>query len=158
MVYVVEWGHFIISEALVKACKGQITEWPKKLPEVMFADQITVSWVTGYSPFQLHATDPLLPLDIAETTFLVEEFRSGLTTEELLELCTRQLFRHPEDLKRAAETLWKAHFTFKKQFEKHFLKQMSNLFFNAGDLVLLWNTQVEMSHDWKHRQWYLGPY
>ncbi len=103
----------------------------------MFADQITVSRVTGYFPFQLHATDPLLPLDIAEATFLVEEFRSGLTTEELLELCTRQLSRHPEDLKRAAETYEKAHFTFKKQFEKSFLKWMSNLFFNAGDLVLL---------------------
>jgi len=156
---VVERGHFIIRKALVKACKGQITDWPKKLPEIMFADRITVSRVTGYSPFQLlHATEPLLPLDIAEATFLVEEFRTGLKTEELLELRARQLSKHPEDLKRAAETLRKARFTSKRQFEKRFIKRMSHLSFKLGDLVLLRNTQVEMSHDRKHQQRYLGPY
>ena len=41
----------------------------------MFADRITTSRVTGFSPYQLlHATDPFLLLDLAEATFLVEEF------------------------------------------------------------------------------------
>jgi hypothetical protein len=156
---VVERGHFIIREALVKSCKGQITDWPKKLPEIMFADRITVSRVTGYSPFQLlHATDPLLPLDIAEATFLVEEFKSGISTEELLALRARQLAKHPEDLEKAARTLRKARFASKQQFEKRFLKRLSGLTFQPGDLVLLRNTQVEMSHDRKHQQRYLGPY
>ena len=51
----------------------------------MFTDQITVSQVTGFSPFQLlHATDPLLLLDLAEATFLVKGFKSGMSTEDLL--------------------------------------------------------------------------
>ena len=82
---VVERGHFIIREALIKACKDRISDWPKKVPEIIFADRITISRVTGFSPFQLlHATDPILPLDLAEATFLVEEFRSGMSTEDLL--------------------------------------------------------------------------
>ena len=41
----------------------------------MFADRVTTNRVTGFSPYQLlHATDPILPLDIAEATFMVEEF------------------------------------------------------------------------------------
>jgi hypothetical protein len=41
----------------------------------VFADRITISKVTGFSPFQLlHATDPILPFDLTEATFMVEGF------------------------------------------------------------------------------------
>ena len=40
---VVERGHFIIRESLLKACRGKITEWLKRLPEIMFADRVTVN-------------------------------------------------------------------------------------------------------------------
>ena len=74
----------------------------------MFANRITTSRVTGFSPYQLlHATDLFLPLDLAEATFLVEEFRSGISTEDLLVLRTHQLSKHPEDVKRTSETLHK---------------------------------------------------
>ena len=103
---VVERGHFIIREALIKACKGKLTNWPLKVPEILFADQITVNRVTGFSPFQLlHATDPLLPLDLAKATFLVKEFISGMQTEDLLVMRARQLEKHPDDVAQAAETL-----------------------------------------------------
>jgi hypothetical protein len=72
---VVERGHFTLREAIVKACDGKITRWPSKLAEALFADRVTISSVTGYSPFQLlHATDPILPFDLTEATFLVEGF------------------------------------------------------------------------------------
>jgi transposase InsO family protein len=156
---VVERGHFTIREALLKTCKDKITEWPQRLPEIIFADRVTTSRVTGFSPYQLlHATDPLLPLDLAEATFLVEEFRSGISTEELLRLRARQIAKHPEDLARAAETLRKARFTSKRNFEVRFLKRLSNQVHKPGDLVLARNTAVEMSHDRKHKPRYLGPY
>ena len=118
-----------------------------------------MSQTTGFSPFQLlHATDPLLPLDIAEATFLVEEFRSGIDTSELLRLRARQLAKHPEDLARAAETLRKAWFASKEQFEKRFLKRMTQNSYIPGELVLVRNTTIEMSHDRKHKPQYLGPY
>jgi len=48
------------------------------------ADRVTTSRVTGSSPFQLlHATDPTLPLNLAEITFLVQEFKSEISTVDL---------------------------------------------------------------------------
>ena len=156
---VVERGHFIIREALVKSCKDRISDWPKKLPEIMFADRITVNRVTGFSPFQLlHATDPLLPLDLAKATFLVEEFRSGMSTEDLLVMRARQLEKHPDDVARAAETLRRARFASKEHFERKFIKRLTRTKYKHGDLVLARNTPVEMSHDRKHKPRYLGPY
>ena len=117
------------------------------------------SRVTGFSPYQLlHVTDPLLPLDLAEATFLVEEFRSGIDTAELLKLRVRQISRHPEDIAKAAETLRKACFKSKWHFEKKFVKRMFTKIHKSGDLVLVQNTAVEMSHDRKHKPHYLEPY
>jgi transposase InsO family protein len=156
---VVERGHFIIREALIKTCKDKLTDWPDQLPGVMFADRITASRVTGFSPYQLlHATDPLLPLDIAEATFLVEEFRAGISTEELLRLRARQLAKHPDDVARAAATLRKARFASKEQFERRFLKRLTREVYEPGELVIARNTPVEMSHNRKHQPRYLGPY
>jgi hypothetical protein len=156
---VVERGHFIIREALVKTCKGNLEQWPDRLQEIMFADRITTNRVTGFSPYQLlHATDPIIPLDIAEATFLVEEFKSGISTEKLLELRARQISKHPEDVSRAAETLLKSRFASKKQFEQRFIKKLTRNLYNPGELVLMRNTKIEMSHDRKALQQYLGPY
>jgi hypothetical protein len=84
---VVERGHYTLREAIVKACQGKISRWPQMIPAAVFADRVTVSSVTGYSPFQLlHATLPILPFDLVESTFLVDGFHSGMTTSELLAL------------------------------------------------------------------------
>jgi hypothetical protein len=84
---VVEQGHFTLREALVKSCGGKINLWPEKLAAALLADRITVSRVTGFSPYQLlHGTDPILPFDLAEATFMVNGFRPGMTTTELLTL------------------------------------------------------------------------
>jgi len=156
---VVERGHFIIREALIKACKGRISDWPKRVPEILFADRITISRVTGFSPFQLlHATDPLLPLDLAEATFLVEGFKSGMSTEDLLVMRARQLEKHPDDVERAAETLRKARFASKEYFERRFIKRLSRTIYKRGDLVIVRNTKIELSHNRKHQPRYIGPY
>jgi hypothetical protein len=156
---VVERGHFVIREALVKTCKGKITDWPKLLPQVMFADRVTVNRVTGFSPYQLlHGTDPILPLDIAEATFLVEEFKAGISTAKLLSLRARQLAKHPEDVERAAKVLRKARFTSKQQFEERFIKKLTRKTYEPGELVLLRATEIEMSLNRKHQPRYQGPY
>ena len=61
-------------------------------------------------------------------------------------------------LMRAAETLRKARFTSKRNFEVRFLKRLESQVHKSGDLVLARNTAVEMSHDRKHKPRYLGPY
>jgi transposase InsO family protein len=156
---VVERGHFILREAIVKACKGDFRQWPSKLPEAVFADRVTISRVTGFSPYQLlHATDPLLPLDLVEATFLVENIRAGISTSELLALRMRQIRKHPDDLARAAKILQKARFASKAQFEQRFIKRLSRDEYKSGELVLVRNTGVELSHNRKHQPRYLGPY
>jgi len=123
---VVERGHFILREAIIKACRNKITEWPEHIAGMVFADRVTISHVTGFLPFQLlYGTDPILLLNLAKAIFLVEGFRNRMSTEELLVLCARQLAKHPEDIRKAAETLKKAHFNSKDQFEKRFQHRMS---------------------------------
>ena len=122
---VVERGHFILREAIVKSCEkdtnGHIKNWHKQVELASFADRITVSSVTGYSPYYLlHGTHPILPFDLSEATFMVDGFKPDMTTSDLLALRIRQLQRHPEDVDRAAKALKKARFTSKEQFEKRY--------------------------------------
>ena len=40
---VVERGHFILREEIVKSCKGDFSQWPRKLAEAVFADRVIIS-------------------------------------------------------------------------------------------------------------------
>jgi len=125
-----------------------------------FADRITVSSVTGYSPYYLlHGTHPLLPFDLSEATCMIDGYRSGLSTSELLSLRIQQLHRHPADLEKAANTLKQAQFRSKLQFEKryHYKLQKSN--YLPGSLVLVRNSQLEATvSKFKTEPRYLGPF
>jgi transposase InsO family protein len=158
---VVEQGHFTMREAIVKSCGGKIDLWPKKLAAALLADRVTVSRTTGFSPFQLlHGVDPVLPFDLAEATFMVGGFRSGMTTTELLTLRIRQLSKHDRDIKRASETLKKSRFRSKQQFERRFLKKLQRDVYKKGELVLIRNVGIEMevSSKRKTEDRYFGPY
>lgn len=50
---VVERGHFIIRESIVKSCKSKINKWPTKVHAAFFADKITINQSTRYSPYYL---------------------------------------------------------------------------------------------------------
>ena len=39
---VVERGHFILRESIIKSCKSKITDWPDKVQEAVFADRVTI--------------------------------------------------------------------------------------------------------------------
>lgn len=156
---VVERGHFTLREALVKACGKKINQWPNKLPHALFADRIMTSRVTGFSAFYLvHGVHPVLPFDLAQATFMVEGFQSNMTSEELLALRIQQLEKRPEDLARAAETLKKARFKSKEQFEKRFSLRLQRGHYKPGELVLIRNTRIEKELNRKTKPRYLGPY
>ena len=105
---VVERGHYILREALIKSCEGNISQWPDKLPLAAFADRITISKSTGFSPYYLlHGVHPVLPFDLTEATFQVKGFYNNMSTTDLLILRIQQLARHPEDLEQAADTIAK---------------------------------------------------
>jgi hypothetical protein len=86
-------------------------------------------------------------LDLVEATFLVENIRAGISTSELLALRMRQIRKHPDDLARAAKVLQKARFASKAQFEQQFIKRLSRDEYKSGELVLVRNTGVELSHN-----------
>jgi len=156
---VVERGHFTLREAIIKACEGDITQWPSLVQAAVFADRITISRITGFSPYYLlHGVHPLLPMDLTESTFLVTGFHPNMDTSALLALRIRQLAKLPTDVAAASETLRQARYKSKQDFERRFHRKLTGKSYQPGDLVLVRNTAVEMSHDRKHQPRYLGPY
>lgn len=156
---VVERGHYIIREAIVKSCQGKIKDWPNKVPLAFFADKITTSHVTGFSPYYLlHGVHPVLPIDLFEATFLVQGFKDGMPTEELLALRIRQLEKHPKDIEEVAKSLASSRMKSKEQFEKRYQKRITKKTFGPGDLVLIRNSEVEQELSRKVKPRYIGPY
>jgi hypothetical protein len=158
---VVERGHFVIREALVKACEGDLTRWPKLLSHAVFADRITVRRATGLSPFYLlHGIHPVLPFDLTESTFLVRGFKTGMSSEELLTLRIRQLEKRPSDIRKAAELLAQSRYLSKQNFEQRFARRIQWEEFKEGSLVLVRNIHLEktVSIARKTKDRYMGPY
>jgi transposase InsO family protein len=156
---VVERGHFIIREAIVKACEGNIDLWPSKVAMAFFADRVSTSSVTGFSAYYLlHGTHPILPFDLTEASFMVNGFTTNMSTSDLLALRIRQLERHPDDILQAAQVLREARFRSKAQFERRFHRKLRHSFYQTGDLVLVRNTAVEKELNRKTKPRYLGPY
>ncbi|KAF9261777.1 hypothetical protein L218DRAFT_973793 [Marasmius fiardii PR-910] len=148
---VVEYRHNTLHEALLKACRDNIGQWPRRLHEAVFADRITVHQLTGFSPYHLlHATESFLPLDLFEATFLVEGFHAAMTTTELLALRMRHPRQHFLDIA-------KSHFTSKAQFEKRFTKQLLPRDFKPGKLVLAQNTETDQNIGLKEQLFILDP-
>jgi hypothetical protein len=156
---VVERGHYTMREALVKVCEGNLDLWPQKLQEVIFADLITTSSVTGYSPYYLlYGQHPVLPFDITQATFMIDGYRDGLSTSELLALRVRQLQQRPEDIAHAAEMLRKHRFESKERFEEKFHHLIRTTDFSPGQLVLMHNTAIVNQMNRKTKPRYLGPF
>jgi len=106
----------------------------------------------------VYGVHPVLPFDLVQATFMVEGFRSNMTSEELLALRIRQLEKHPEDLARAADTLKKAQFKLKEQFERKFSLWLQKGHYKPGELVLVHNTIIEKELNCKTKPRYLGPF
>jgi hypothetical protein len=83
-----------------------------------------------------------------------------MTTTELLALRIRQLERHDRDIAQAAETLKRARFYSKEQFEKKFRKRLQKDVYRRGELVLIRNVSLESSvaSSAKTDDRYFGPY
>lgn len=156
---VVERGHFIIRESILKACEGHVEKWPDYVHHAFFTDRITISQSTGFSPYYLlYGVEPILPFDLAEMTLLVDGFHAGMTTTELLALRIRQLRKKPEDIARAAALLKKTRFRSKEIFEQRYKHRLTKNIYEEGELVLVRNKAVENSADRKQYPRYLGPF
>ena len=156
---VVERGHFIIREALVKSCKGDISKWPDLVHHAFFTYRVTTSRITGFSPFfMLHGVEPVLPFDLVEATCLVQGFHKDMTSEDLMALRIQQLEKRTEDIETASKKLIQARIRSKHQYEKRYHYRLSKKSLQQGDLVLVRNSIIERELNKKTKPRYLEPF
>jgi len=155
---IVERSHRTIRDSIVKACDGDITKWVDMAPYVFWADRVTTRRATGHSPFYMaHGTEPLLPLDITEATFMLPPITSKLTTSDLIGLQARQLAKREDDLMKIHDNVVKSRFASITEFEKQFKNTIHDYNFQPANLVLVLNKKIEPESNAKCKPQYLGP-
>ena len=153
-----ERQHAPLVGALNRYTRDNPRNWPEKLELAAFADRVTTN-VRGDSPYNvIFGQDPLLHVDFAKESFVLVNFRDGMSEVELLAARMRQAERRFSDLieyrrrleldrQKGADYYNEKH---KHQFRKEPLK--------VGDAVLLFDSN---RHDQWHRKitdvW-IGPY
>lgn len=154
-----ERGHPPIIHALVKACKGKASLWPRLLPFALWADRTTHSTVTGYMPIELmHGHKPIMPGEESIPTWVFLSWEDNISRERLLELRIQQLGRLPEDMEVALERLKAARLGNKERFDKTHRLRMKKI--EKGDWVLMFDSTLEHQHSTVRkfaRRWF-GPY
>ena len=155
---VVEHSHRTIHDSIVKACNGDITQWLNMAPYAFWADQVTTRKATGHSPFyNAHGTEPLLPFNITEATFMLPPITTKLSTSDLLGLRACQLAKKEDDLAEIHNNVVKAHFASIAQFKKQFKTTIHDYNFQTSDLVLILNKALAPESNTKCKPRYFGP-
>ena len=155
---IIESKHFDVREAIMKTCEGTKSKWRQVLPQVFWAERITIHKATGYSPYYMaHGVHPLLPFNIVEATYLAPKQDFGVTTEELIAIRARQLAKCPEDIANMQEKVTAYRRKAIEHFEKDHISRIKDFDFSPGDLVLLRNSRIKESLNRKTKPRYIGP-
>jgi len=152
-----EQGHQGIVEGLAKYCDTP-GKWHRYIHAMLFADRISTSRSTGFSPYELlFGTRPVLPIDVGEETWVISEWWKVKTREELLEARLRQLIRIEDDialaLRRMAESRRKG-VLYHDKINAHRLREPLSI----GTTVLYQNVLKEASHGRKLEDRWFGPF
>ena len=154
----VERSHFDIRSALYKVADGKQQDWSIGTYSVFWADRVTVRRRMGCSPyFAATGTHPILPLDFLEATYMMPPPDSSLSTEDLIVRRAIALQKRSEDLERLHSRVYEARKEAAIRFEKEHRTAIKNFDFKPGRLVLLRNSQLEMSLNTKMQPRYTGP-
>lgn len=105
--------------------------------------------------FATKGTHPLLPFDITEANYLPPPLESTLTSTELIVRRAIALQKHRPQLTLLHEKVYSAWRKAVVLFEKEHLSTIKDYEFKLGDLVLIWNTEIEKALNRKMRAWYL---
>src|ERR1700753_725456 len=154
----VERGHWDVRQSLFKATNGDLKKWFWFLPQVVWADRITVRRGLGCSPyFAVCGAHPVLPLDLKEATWLVEWPDTIISTDELVGLRAIALAKHTyhvDEMRRRVEANKHAEVEKYTAKYKHVIK---DYIFEPGDLVVVRNTSVEDSMNRRNKERWTGP-
>lgn len=98
---IVERAHYDVRQALYKAADGDENRWYAVAHSVFWSERVTVRKRMGCSPyFAVTGTHPVLPLDIAEATYLIQPPDRPLSTTELMANRAIALQRHQDQLEK----------------------------------------------------------
>ena len=154
----VERGHWDIRQSLFKATNGDMKKWFWFLPQVVWADRITVRRGLGCSPyFAVCGAHPVLPLDLEEATWLVEWPDAIIDTDELVGLRARALAKHSYHVNEMRERVHKFKQTEAFKYAEKFKHVIKDYKFEPGDLVLVRNTAIEDSMNRRNKDRWEGP-
>ena len=80
----VERGHGPIVKALVRACGGQVGNWPRLLPYALWADRTTHSSATGFMLSELmYGQKPIMPTEQTIPSWVTVDWRDEMSREEV---------------------------------------------------------------------------
>jgi hypothetical protein len=154
----IERAHFDLRSALSKAVAGDLAKWYWFLKHILWADRVTTRKDLGCSPyFFVTGAEPILPLDIVESTWLVKLPNRFLSREELIGFRAQALAKH-----RTHVTAMRDRITEEKRrrlikYKREYIHTIKPLNFEPGDLVQVRNTAIEKNLDRKMFPRYFGP-
>jgi hypothetical protein len=155
----IEVGHKPIKNCLAKLKHAGKGTWMNNLSAVIWADRVTIRGPTGMSPFEmLTGNIPLLPIDLEFPTWIVHDWSSIRSTEDLLAYRAIQLSRREEDLEEAAARLRRMRLQGKELFDDSHALRRNPL--KKDDMVLLFNSKDIMDRSTRTRalpKW-TGPF
>ena len=155
----VERSHFDVRQALFRSVDGDQTKWSKGAYSVFWADRITVRRCMGCSPyFAATGVHPLLPLDIAEATYLLPPPTAPLSTTDLIATRAVALQKRHAHLTALHAKVMSSRVQAAVRFKQEHAVTIRDFDFKHGDLVLIRNTAIEKALNRKMRARYLSPW
>ena len=154
----IERAHFDIRQALAKATSGNLHHWFYFLKHILWADRITTRKSLGCSPyFFVLGAEPILPLDLVESTWLVKTPERVWTREELIGFRAQALAKHRTHVLDMVQRVSENKRRNLRKFEQDYMHTIKPYDLKPGTLVQVRNTQIEKNLDRKMFPRYLGP-
>ncbi|KIM88124.1 hypothetical protein PILCRDRAFT_62421, partial [Piloderma croceum F 1598] len=150
--------HFDVRQALYKAVDGDQAKWSRAAYSIFWADRVTIRRRMGCSPyFAVTGAHPILPLDIAEATYLLPPPSATMSTTDLIAMRAIALQKRHSHLSALHSRVMSARLQAAVRFEHDHVATIRDFDFKQGDLVLVHNTAIEKSLNRKMRARYIGP-
>ena len=105
-----------------------------------------------------HSVEAVLPLDIAEATYLLPPLDVPTSTQDLIAQCAQQPQKRPEDLHDMLTRVLKVRKQLAAQFVKCFSSTVQDYHFPVGSLVLVHNSCIEKELNWKTKPLSWAPW
>jgi hypothetical protein len=145
-------------QMVYKVTGWDVRKWYWFLPQIVWVDRITTWQGLGSLPyFTAMGCHPIIPLDIVESTWLMDYPGEIITTAELVGLRARAIVKHRQHVKEMHERVDTEKLEAVKCFEREHENTIKDYDLTPGSLVLIRNTRVEKSLKAKLEPKYLGP-